>query len=618
MRPAPRTLVFSAGGLSRTVSWVLSLAIALLTGIAGLAGAGFVSALAVDWYRISSFEGGSGFFVVGMALLGGIAGTILGLIVARITAARPQPTFLKGLRNALATVAIILLAIGGVSRVFADIPPEMDGETLVLLVELRSPAGDTTDLRALPGQPYVRLAATAPFSTVERVSQNGPLWIDDLRREDGRWIVPGAVEIFTARGKKVIDAGVGDKLLMGLLTPLPGSPSARDMEWSPWYPQAPEGQPPLPDQFTMRYRVVRASDPLRTEKAGPFDIDLMASGFYNVSDTDRFAARSTFAVRHQGQPVEGLDQLDGVAVVGGAVPALVVKLGEQTSYNSCRLVTAADGKVSVQPLSVCAYAGDGDLLTTDRVSYIQARDRVHVAGWIDREAMATPGLYVFADAILDTRSMMLRTVRLVGPSNESPNVNVPPLGVSPDEKSVAWYTSGSDDESAIGVTDTVSGQHALLPIDRPRMRYANLDQLDPAWLLHHFVWERGSDGTDRLVVREDFVPLPYRGEYSNENDYPHYQLEPAGRALRVALEEWLVSALKAEALPGNGPDEFSHGYLVNGIEVSVMASEDSDYVSIAMPTGATDTTGLIASIGKRFDEELKGFKYDALFGLKKN
>ncbi len=105
------------------------------------------------------------------------------------------------------------------------------------------------------------------------------------------------------------------------------------------------------------------------------------------------------------------------------------------------------------------------------------------------------------------------------------------------------------------------------------MRFANFDQLDPAWLLHHFEWERGSDGIDRLVVRGDFVPLPYRGEYSNENDYSHYQLEPAGAALRVALEEWLVSALKAEALPGNGPDEFSHGFLVNGVEVSVMASD---------------------------------------------
>ena len=138
---------------------------------------------------------------------------------------------------------------------------------LLLLVELDSPAGDATDLAALPGQPYVRMAATAPFSTTERVHGEGPLWIEDLRREDGRWIVPGAVEIFTARGKKVIDVGVGDKMLLGLLTPLPGSPSTREMEWSPWYPQAPEGQPPLPDQFTLRYRVVRASDPVRTRES---------------------------------------------------------------------------------------------------------------------------------------------------------------------------------------------------------------------------------------------------------------------------------------------------------------------------------------------------------------
>jgi hypothetical protein len=612
VRPAPRTIVPPQSGPA-LVSWLLSLVIAVLTGIAGLLGAGFVSALAVEWYSISSFEGGSGFFVVGNALLGGIAGGLIGLIAARLTAARPQPTFLKGIRNAVGAVAILLAAIAGAARVFADVPPEIDGETLVLHVELRSPASDTTDLRALPGQPYVRLAATAPFSTAERVSEQGPLWVEDLRREDGRWIVPGAVAIFTARGKKVVDVGVGDKMLMGLLTPLPGSPSARDMDWSPWYPHAPEGQPPLPDQFTLRYRVVRASDPLRTETAGPFEIDLMVSSFYNVSDTDRFAARTTFAVRHQGQAVDGLEQLDGVAVVGGAVPALVVKLGERTSYNACRLVSATDGKVTVQPLSVCAYAGDGDLLVADRARYLAARDRVHVPGWLDRESMATPGLYVFADAILDTRNLTLRTVRLVGPSDESPNPNVPPLGVSPDERSVAWYTSGSDDAPAIGVTDTVGGRHALLPIDRPRMRYANLDQIDPAWLMHHFAWVRGSDGIDRLEVRADFVPLPYRGEFSNENDYANYQWEPAGQPLRAALEEWLVAALKAEPRPGNQPDAFSHTFVVDGVEINVMASDGSDYVSIAFPTGVEGDPAIIASIGRRFDEELKSGKYDELF-----
>ena len=599
------------------MSWLSSLVIAFLTGILALFASGGVAALAVEWYRISSFEGGSGFFVVGMALVGGMAGTVIGLIASRVTAARPQPSFLKGLGTGVGVVLALLLVIAGVARTLADVPPEIDGDTLVLLVELRSPAGDATDLRALPGQPHVRLAATAPFSTTERVSEQGPLWLDDLRREEGRWIVPGAVEIFTARGKKVVDVGVGDKMWLGLLTPLAGSPSARDMEWSPWYPHAPEGQPPLPDQFTLRYRVVRTSDPLRTEQAGPFEIDLMVSGFYNVSDTDRFAAQTTFAVRHRGQRVAGLEQLTSVSVVGGSNPALVVTVDDRTAERACRLVIEQAGKVDVQPLSRCANAADGALVTTDPARYAEARDRIHVPGWVDRDVMAAPGLYVFADAMLDTRTMTIRPVKLVGPSNETPNVNVPPLGISPDERSIAWYANASEDEPKIGVTDTVSGRHALLPIDRVRMRFANLDQLNPAWLLHHFAWTRGSDGVDELVQRADFVPLPYHGQFSNENDYPNYQLEPAGAALRKALEAWLVTELKAVELPGNEPDEFSHAFSVDGVEIDVMFSEGSDYVSISFPTGKAGDAKVIEEIGKKFDEALKSGKYDELFGRKR-
>jgi len=39
------------------MSWFTSIFIALLTGIVGAAASGYVAALAVDWYRISSREG---------------------------------------------------------------------------------------------------------------------------------------------------------------------------------------------------------------------------------------------------------------------------------------------------------------------------------------------------------------------------------------------------------------------------------------------------------------------------------------------------------------------------------------------------------------------------------
>src|SRR5689334_1487927 len=96
----PRRLLLAAGHVIVVVtfmSWLASFGIAILTAILGLFGAGTVSALLVDWYHISSFEGGSGYFVIGNSLLGGIAGFVVGLIVARVVAGWPQGGVLKAL-----------------------------------------------------------------------------------------------------------------------------------------------------------------------------------------------------------------------------------------------------------------------------------------------------------------------------------------------------------------------------------------------------------------------------------------------------------------------------------------------------------------------------------------
>ena len=50
------------------MSWLASIAIALLTAAVGLMLGGYLASLAVGWYRVSSFEGGAGYFVVGLAL----------------------------------------------------------------------------------------------------------------------------------------------------------------------------------------------------------------------------------------------------------------------------------------------------------------------------------------------------------------------------------------------------------------------------------------------------------------------------------------------------------------------------------------------------------------------
>jgi hypothetical protein len=363
--------------------------------------------------------------------------------------------------------------------------------------------------------------------------------------------------------------------------------------------------------------VVRASAYVGTKSARPIEIDHKVAGFYRVMAADGFAARTTFTVRHRGQPVAGLERLDGVAAIAAPLPALAVRLEDRDASNGCRLVVEREGKIAITEVSNCASAQDVALVTNDATQYAAARTRSRLPGWLDRHTFETPGLYLYNAAILDSRTLTVRRVKVVGPSGETPNVNVPPLGLSPDERSIAWWANASDHEPKIGVTNTVSGRHALLPVDRQRMRYANLNQLDPAWLMHHFEWKGGSEGFDELEQRADFVPLPYHGEFSIENDYTSYKLEPAGAALRKALEEWLVAEAKAVELPGNTPDEFSHAYSVDGVDIDVMFFDGSDYVSIAFPTGKPGDPKVIEGIGKRFDEALRTGKFDELFGRRK-
>src|SRR3954451_17484949 len=69
------------------ISWGASILVALLAAAIGLVLGGFIASNAVSWYRISSFEGGAGYFVVGMALLGFVAGFLIGLVATRVVAA---------------------------------------------------------------------------------------------------------------------------------------------------------------------------------------------------------------------------------------------------------------------------------------------------------------------------------------------------------------------------------------------------------------------------------------------------------------------------------------------------------------------------------------------------
>ena len=67
------------------MSWPLTLLIALLAGIVATGCMVLVTCGWVDWYRISSREGASGYFVIYISLLGGFVGALVGAIVALLS-----------------------------------------------------------------------------------------------------------------------------------------------------------------------------------------------------------------------------------------------------------------------------------------------------------------------------------------------------------------------------------------------------------------------------------------------------------------------------------------------------------------------------------------------------
>jgi hypothetical protein len=591
------------------MGWIASFFVAILTAIATLFGAGTVAGLAVDWYNISSFEGGSGFFVVGMALLGGMAGFVIGLIVSRVIASLPRPSFVKALGGSVGAAAVILSVIAGGSYVFADIAPTIDGEELFLLAEIRWPASGQAAPASLDGVPYLRIGALQG-RTVRR-QEDGLVFVEDARVEGGRWIVPGAVPVFTRRGGRLLQFGTEAKTLAAFDVPLPRYPGKPQQQWSEWLPAARPGAPTPPDQFSYRYKVVRTSEPVRTEVIGPFEVDTVARYFYYIGENSRLAANATFRIRHKGQPIAGIPEAQLVATVANARPALFVVDEHAADGTPSAIVMDLEGAARVQRISGCGTPVTVHLLTSDQARFAVARAQSALPGWIDRTSFAQPGRYQLDAAILDTRDLSANT--FVFPESVRPDTGVRPLDLSPDESSFVWLAQGYEEQPRLGVTNWRTGDSYVLPIDRVRMRFNTASSLDPRWVQHHFGWTRGANGVDVLTERPDFVMLPYRGdlELGQPGEYQGYTLRPGGEALRDAVVELLVRDLGGERLPDD-PGAFQQQVKVNGKTISVSVIGSPSYVAGSMdaPEGDRQAMSMIAA---RLDAAFASGKYDALF-----
>jgi hypothetical protein len=636
------------------MSWPASLLVAALAAVTGAVVAGVVASAAMGWYRVSSFEGQSAYAVVFLALLGMVGGVMVGLIVARLVAAGASPGMVRALVLSQAVTIGVILLMGGVARALADVPPRLGGRTLLLAVEVRWPAGQTPP-EDETGEWRLRLSA-ARGGTV-RASMTGPLWREDARQEDGRWVVPGAVEIFTGRGQRLLAVEPAELLELGFVLPLPGRPGRAHREWSDWLPRARAGGAPLQDGFRYRFRVVPTDQAIRSETYGPFEVATVATDFGLAGSGDggtTWTASARFLVRHGGRPVviEELrgagaaparhSHMDAVAALAGPSPALLVQVDGRHGGGSCYLLatdpagatssnatssnatssnatsdatsadaplgaTSAEAPLRVEPLGACATGIPALPLTSDPAVFARARQRPRLPGRFDRSSFADAEQYLFPAGMLDLRD---RGIRRLADVDASYFDDVPPLDVAPDGRSfVRLVYGGEADEAALLVIGPDSG-HYTVAIDPVAMRSSELEQFDPEWVRHYFAWERG-DGGDRLIPRTAVTPLPYRGRLSVDSDgYREYGVTPAGPELRAALVDFLVAEFQALRMAAE-PNAFAHEVRIADAPVYLSYREEDRRVGVWMDRGTN--TQLVAAIAERFNAALRTRRYDALF-----
>ena len=121
----------------------------------------------------------------------------------------------------------------------ADVGPTIGGKDVMVLVEFRWPRGQEPP--ATTEQWWLELASVS--GGVQRNSEQGPVWREDARLEDGYWIVPGAVNLYTSRGDRTITLRPDGLMPNGYLAEIPAWPGQKSLEWSEWYPQQLEGGP---------------------------------------------------------------------------------------------------------------------------------------------------------------------------------------------------------------------------------------------------------------------------------------------------------------------------------------------------------------------------------------
>ncbi len=260
--------------------WLAAIFLGLLTGLIGGIYAGYVADRAVPWLRISSFEGGSGYFVFFMGIFGFLGATVLGIVTCRLVGHDGEGGVARGFGASLLVVLGLITGAGALAWLQRDVAPLVGGEPIDVAVEIRMPPGADRPSSVPWEEAYLHLA-----SGVVQSIRGGSVSSAELRLEDGQWILPGRIPLTISEAPRVLSIG---RLLPETLyadLPVPARPAALDENWSPWIATrvAPGATSSAAEAMPqVRYRVARRAPPPPPPPPEPSEADRRRAAFASL------------------------------------------------------------------------------------------------------------------------------------------------------------------------------------------------------------------------------------------------------------------------------------------------------------------------------------------------
>ncbi len=238
--------------------WPIALLVAFLTGLAGAVIVVPVTEWAMNAHRVSNFEGARGYAIVFIWVpLAFIAGFVTGFIVGLRIKRTGFAGYVMKQGIAVAAIAALIGAVGGLSYPAADRAPLIDGKPLAVDIEVRVPA---------KGRSVAQLQAED--FTVALIAAGSDRNYSDVRwseaRQEGDFIVvPAWSRLLARNANREITAGVRDENRQIFNVRLHASPKQIAETWSEWAgpTQRFDGsKPAAEDEYLVRYRVRFATE----------------------------------------------------------------------------------------------------------------------------------------------------------------------------------------------------------------------------------------------------------------------------------------------------------------------------------------------------------------------